>query len=58
MSMNEIRSYLVSKIYVVVIYFRTIELSNHIGQKRPEHDFVRGTVDGERRERVEELRTQ
>ena len=33
MSMNEFRSHLVSKIYVVVmdIYFRTINLSNHIG---------------------------
>ena len=52
MSMNEFRSHLVSKIYVVVmnICFRTIDLSNHTRQWRPEHDFVRGTIDGERRE--------
>ena len=58
--MNEFHSHIVSKIYVVVmnICFRTIDLSNHIGQWRPEHDFVRGTMDGERRELGGKLRTQ
>ena len=60
MSMNEFHSHIVSKIYVVVmnICFRTIDLSNHTQWWRPEHDFVRGTMDGERRELGGQLRTQ
>ena len=60
MSMNEFHSHIVSKIYVVVmnICFRAIDLSNHTQWWRPEHDFVRGTMDGERRELGGQLRTQ
>ena len=59
MSMNEIRSHLVSKIYVVVI---NIFSHNRVIQSHrveaPWTPFLRGTVDGERRERGEQLRTQ